>query len=69
MIKTREVRVCNYCGSEVPEDFVKIEDVPYEGNSTLIYRGKEYYFCESDFFTIQCFFNDVERTLGLKADL
>ncbi len=58
-IKKKEVRICDYCKSELDEDYVSIHDMPNEGCSELYYKNKSYCFGDSDFCDLSCFIKDI----------
>ena len=72
MIKTKEIRVCDFCTKELEGDFIHTEGVENEGCST-IWHGEPYSSdaksCgvgEQDFCDIGCLTNQIEKDLGLK---
>lgn len=71
-VKTKEIKICNYCGKELDEhDFITVNDVPYEGYSELYYVGinhkKESYDFTSDldFCNLDCFIDDVKKKMEI----
>jgi hypothetical protein len=69
MIKQTEIRVCDWCKKEITGDHLFIEDVPYEGCSTLYLMDKDHHilksfeFEESDYCNLECFFNHIKDVI------
>jgi len=62
-IKKKEIRVCDFCGKELVESFVKVTDVPNEGSSLISIGKLTYYVGESDFCSLDCLFSDIKKEL------
>ncbi len=69
-MKKKEIRVCDFCGKEVGDNFVYVSDVPNEGCSELYFQegrktAKSYCFDNTDFCDINCFFKEMKKKLEI----
>lgn len=68
-LKKKEVRVCDNCFNEVSAPFLKLEDVPSEGASSITF-GKNYVALDTaDFCDFVCFVNYLRKKLHITDEV